>query len=322
MSNAASSAEEATARRLAVLTTFDGLAAMMLFLLAAALRGLKLSIEPVPVLMTLAVIGALLLAYRRQKGAQGDVRLANSAGIVMVLFSGGLAGGLICLVGQTFALPFIDPLLHRSDQMIGVDLTAIIGWITRVEWVPRLLAVAYDSSFPLLFLTALAFVWTGRARQAWELCGIFNVCLLAATISSALIPAVGAFHFLPIGEGVRAFLPPGSGIYHLEHLFALRAAESFVIDPTQLAGVATFPSFHTALALMTAAAWRNVPRIRVAMFAWQGLVIISTIPIGGHYVIDLIAGAACWGLAHVLWRKAQRVNTATKSSGDVVPAFA
>jgi membrane-associated phospholipid phosphatase len=181
--------------------------------------------------------------------------------------------------------------------------------------------VAYDSSFPLLFLTALAFVWTGRSRQGWELCGIFNVCLLAATISSAIIPAVGAFHFLPIGEGVRAFLPPGSGV-HLEHLFALRAAESFVIDPTQLAGVATFPSFHTALALMTAAAWRNVPRIRVAMFAWQGLVIISTIPIGGHYVIDLIAGAACWGLAHVLWRKAQRVNTATKSSGDVVPAFA
>ena len=60
---------------------------------------------------------------------------------------------------------------------------------------------------------------------------------------------------------------------------------------------------------MTAAAWRNVPAIRAAMFAWQGLVIISTIPIGGLYVIDLIAGAACWGLAHLLWRKAQRVNT-------------
>jgi hypothetical protein len=124
LSNAASSAEEAAARRLAVLTTSVGLAAMMLFLLAAALRGLKLSIEPVPVLMTLMVIGALLVAYRRQKGAQVDVRLANSAGIVMVLFSGGLAGGLISLVGQTYALPFIDPLLHRSDQMIGVDPTA------------------------------------------------------------------------------------------------------------------------------------------------------------------------------------------------------
>ena len=51
---------------------------MMLFLLAAALRGLKLSIEPVPVLMTLIVIGALLVAYRRQKGAQGGVRLATA----------------------------------------------------------------------------------------------------------------------------------------------------------------------------------------------------------------------------------------------------
>lgn len=295
---------------------------MMLVLLAAASRGLKLGIEPVPVVVTLVVIGALLMAYRRQLGAQGDARLANSAGIVMVLFTGGLSGGLICLVGQTFALPFIDPLLHRSDQMIGVDLTALIGWIARADWLPRLLAIAYDASFPLLFATALVFAWTGRARQAWELCGIFNVCLLAATVSSAIIPAVGAFHFLAIGEGVRALLPPGSGIYHLEHLFALREAESFVIDPTRLAGVATFPSFHTALALMTAAAWRDVPRVRAAMFAWQGLVVISTIPIGGHYVVDLIAGAACWGVAHVLWRRAQKANRTTTSAGDVSPAFA
>ena len=119
---------------------------MMLFLLASALRGLKLGIEPVPVLLTLMVIGALLVAYWRQKGAQGDVRLANSAGVVMVLFSGGLAGGLICLVGQTFALPFIDPLLHRSDRMIGVDLTAIIGWIT-----PGLIGSRGFSRWPMIF---------------------------------------------------------------------------------------------------------------------------------------------------------------------------
>lgn len=321
MSNPAASSEEATARRLAVLTTCLGLAVMTLFLFAAALRGLELRIEPAPVAATFTVIGALLLAYRRQLGANGDVRLANSAGIVMVVFSGGLAGGLICLVGQTFALPFIDPLLQRGDQMIGVNLTAVIGWIVQLNWLPRILAVAYDSSFPLLFLTALAFAWTGRARQAWELCGIFNACLLAATISSAVIPAVGAFHFLPIGEGLRAALPPGSGIYHLEHLFALREATTFVIDPTQLAGVATFPSFHTALALMTAAAWRDVPRIRAAMFAWQALVIVSTIPIGGHYVADLIAGTACWAVAHILWRKAQAI-TEKPQVEDVAPAYA
>lgn len=299
-----------------------GLALTLLFLLVAALRGLELSIEPVPVVMTLSVIGALLVAYNRQMNAQGDVRLANSAGMVVVLFSGGLAGGLICLVGQTFARPFIDPLLHRGDQAIGVDLTAMISWMTEFGWLPRLLAVAYDSSFPLLFLTALAFAWTGRARQAWEMCGIFNVCLLAATISSAIIPAVGAFHFLPIGEEVRALLPPGSGVYHLEDLFALREADSFVIDPTQLAGVATFPSFHTALALMTAAAWREVPGVRGAMFAWQGMVIVSTIPIGGHYVVDLIAGAACWAAVHLLWRKTRIGKAADATAEGAAPAFA
>jgi membrane-associated phospholipid phosphatase len=108
----------------------------------------------------------------------------------------------------------------------------------------------------------------------------------------------------------------------LEHLFALREARTFVIDPTQLAGVATFPSFHTALALMTAAAWRDVPTIRAAMFAWQALVIVSTIPIGGHYVVDLIAGAACWGVAHILWRKAQAISAEKPQVEDVAPAYA
>ena len=307
--------------RLAVLTTWAGLAVMMLFLLTAAVRGLDLSIDPRSALMTIVLIGALLLAYRRQRGPDGDVRLANSAGMVLVIFSGGLAGGLICLVGQTFARPFIDPLLHRGDQMIGVDLPAIIGWLVQFGWIPQLLALAYDSSFPLLFLTALAFAWTGRARQAWELCGIFNICLLAAAISSAIIPAVGAFHFLSIDENLRAALPPGSGIYHLEHLFTLREAESFMIDPMRLAGVATFPSFHTALALMTAAAWRDVPRIRAAMIVWQALVIVSTVPIGGHYVVDLIAGAACWAVAHILFRKAGTARKVDASAGDPAPAF-
>ncbi len=34
--------------------------------------------------------------------------------------------------------------------------------------------------------------------------------------------------------------------------------------------------------------------------------LVSTIPIGGHYIVDLLAGTALWGLAyllaHALWR--------------------
>lgn len=311
--------ECAGAVRLAILTTYLSLGVAALFLLAAAARGLEIGIEPTSTLFTFALLGALYWARRRHAGAGGDLRLATGAGVMFVLFAGGLGGGLICLVGQTFAMPFIDPVLNRADLLLGIDLEAAIRAIEQVRLLPAVLAIAYDLSFPLVVLTVLIFAWTGRSGRAWELCGVFNLCLLAVTISSAIIPAVGAFHFLAIPADLQAALPDGSGVYHLKHLFALRSADRFVIDPAQLQGVATFPSFHTALALMTAAAWRDVRRIRGPMFAWQGLVVLSTIPIGGHYAIDLTAGAICWGLAHHFWQRAladaSKIEAAHDGSG-------
>lgn len=310
------------AARLANLTSILSIGIAGITLLAAVAGGLELSVQRVPTFLTLGLLGALYCVRWRHERTGGDRRIVTVAGLVLVLFAGGFAGGLICLVGQTFAMPLVDPVLHRADVLLGVDLETMIDASIRVPGLPTLLAAAYESSFVLVFATVLIFAWTGRAERACELCGVFNLCLLAATISSTLIPAIGAFHYLSIPAALQARLPAGSGIYHLGQLFALRQAEGFVIDPTQLQGVVTFPSFHMALALMTAAAWRGVPRVRVAIFAWQGLVILSTIPIGGHYVVDLAGGAICWGLVHRLWHKALPITSAKWPSGDRTPAFA
>jgi membrane-associated phospholipid phosphatase len=277
-----------------------GLGVAALFLLTAAVGGLQLSIRGGPAIVTFA--GALSWVRWRHDRPGGEERLATGAGVVLVLAAGGFAGGLICLVGQTFARPFIDPFLYRADLLLGVDTESVIRGVVSFAGLPVLLAIAYTSSFPLIFVSVLTFAWTGRGERAWELCGVFNLCLLIATVSSAIIPATGPFHYLSIAASVRNALPGGAGTYHLGDLFALRRTAHFVIDPSQLQGVAVFPSFHAMLALMTAAAWRDVPRISVAMCAWQAIVILSAIPIGGHYIVDLLAGGICWVLVHFLWQ--------------------
>ncbi|QNP44867.1 phosphatase PAP2 family protein [Sphingomonas sediminicola] len=289
--------------RLANISACFGLGTAALFLLLAGLTGLKLRFAPVPIALTTLILGALFAARRRHEREDGDERLAAGTGVVMILFCGGLGSGLICLVGQTFGLPFVDPALHRADLSMGIDLEAIIRVIAGVRGLPEVLAFAYNSSFPLVFITALSLAHMRKFERAWELCTMFNLCLLVATVCSALVPAAGPFYVLPIPVGVQQLLPAGSGTYHLSHLFALREAKQFVIDPSQLQGVATFPSFHTALALMTAAAWRDVKWMWIPMLGWQALVIVSTIPIGGHYAIDLVAGAACWAFAAAWWRR-------------------
>jgi membrane-associated phospholipid phosphatase len=154
----------------------------------------------------------------------------------------------------------------------------------------------YFPSVILLFLTALLLSILGRAERLAELCSAYGFCLAVATICSVLLPASGAFEYLGLEPVFGADLPPGSGVYHLEALHALRSTTHLAINPFGLHGLVTFPSFHTGMALMTAAAWRDDRFLKWPMFLWNGLVIVSTVPVGGHYVVDLIAGAATWFL--------------------------
>ena len=56
-------------------------------------------------------------------------------------------------------------------------------------------------------------------------------------------------------------------------------------------GLVTFPSFHTSLAIITTYAVRGIRFVTLPVAILNGLVIVSTLPEGGHYLIDVIAGA-------------------------------
>jgi membrane-associated phospholipid phosphatase len=67
-----------------------------------------------------------------------------------------------------------------------------------------------------------------------------------------------------------------------------------VLRITSLDGVISFPSFHATMALITAAMWRKNPLAFLAAGAWSLLVLLGTVPCGGHYLVDLIGGGAIW----------------------------
>ena len=88
-------------------------------------------------------------------------------------------------------------------------------------------------------------------------------------------------------------LPPGAGVYHLDAFARFHAGTDPDVRLSEMSGLVTFPSFHTVLALLAAQALAET-RWRWLGAAWAVVVIVSTIPIGGHYVTDLIAGFAIW----------------------------
>ena len=268
------------------------LTAFALVLCAAPLADLRVSFDLVPTLKTLGILAVFaVLAVRARKLAP---RVSMFAWSYVVLWGGGLAAGALCMVAAMFRFPLIDPWLAAADRSLGISTVDVLRCIVAVPFAPQLLYSIYFLSVLLLFLTALALACLGRAERLFEFCAAYAFCLAVATTCSLPLPAAGAFEYFHLAPVFGSRLPPGSGVYWLEALHAMRSSSSVVINPLGLHGLVAFPSFHTSMALMTAAAWRDDRFLKWPMFAWNGLVLVSTIPVGGHYLVDLIAGALTW----------------------------
>jgi membrane-associated phospholipid phosphatase len=265
---------------------------LLVVLCAAPHAGLRISFELLPTFKALGIAGVFaLLAIRAQKLAP---RVSMFASSYLVLWGGGLAGGVLCMVAPMFNMPMIDASLAAADKWLGLTSADVIRAVIAVPFAAKLLYAMYFPSVILLFLTALLLSALGRAERLAELCSAYAFCLAVATVCSVLLPASGAFEYLGLEPLFGAHLPPGSGVYHLEVLHTLRSTTQLAINPFALHGLVTFPSFHTSMALMTAAAWRDDRFVKWPMFLWNALVILSTVPVGGHYLVDLIAGAVTW----------------------------
>ncbi|MFN3551857.1 MAG: phosphatase PAP2 family protein, partial [Novosphingobium meiothermophilum] len=86
---------------------------------------------------------------------------------------------------------------------------------------------------------------------------------------------------------------------------------SAVFDLAKVEGIVTFPSFHMVMALMAPYALRGAGLASMVAFVWAALVTVSSIVIGGHYVVDLLGGAVTW-VAAIGWaRSADRKTQGT-----------
>lgn len=247
-----------------------------------------------------AITAALLLVHWFYGTVRHNARISLATGGLALVIWSGMMGGVASLMGLRAARPLVDDLLARGDAWLGLSAPAITGWIVQYPALTTLLGVAYLSSFPLVFGSVIMLALLGRARRMWELCLAFAATLTISVVVATLFPAIGAFAYYDLPQSTLQLLPAGSGIYHLPAFEAYRSGTSATVDFGSLQGVVTFPSFHTALALMTAWAWRDLPGVRWAMLGWNLLVIVSTIPIGGHYVVDLMGGAVVWALCALM----------------------
>jgi len=195
-------------------------------------------------------------------------------------------------LSMSTALPYADHLILAWDRALGFDWLAYFEWVHDRPDVIRLLDMSYTSLTPLSALALIGLVVMGQTLRARFFVESFFVTALVCISVGWLLPAEAAVEFTIADMAQYPNFAAAPGTYHLVHMDALRAPEGrILLDPLNLPGLVTIPSFHTAAGVVLAVAFWRTP-MALPVLAYTVVMIASTPIFGSHYFVDLIAGTA------------------------------
>ncbi len=189
------------------------------------------------------------------------------------------------------ALPLADPWLVLSDAWLGFSPPRLVAWFDAHRVLDHWLTWAYLFIVPQTALMILAVSMAGRRIRLEQFIFQFMLGTFVCAWFFLFIPAGGPV----VGYGLT---PAEWQEPYLDHLRGLRSGEPFLFTWQGTEGLVTFPSFHTAWAIMLMIAWWDSRLFRYPMLFLNALIIVSTVTTGSHYLIDLGGGAAlAWACA-------------------------
>jgi len=175
--------------------------------------------------------------------------------------------------------PLIDGTLTKLDAILfGFEWNVEADWVANHPALDWLLQQAY---FSLYYQAALVFLIGSVSRPGdrngeiiWQFC----ISLVLTCAVFVFTPALG--HVAHIGTG------------WMKTLMMIRNGEWAALDFSHIEGIISFPSFHTTLAILLVYAVRRHRWALAILVPLNMLLIVATLSVGGHYLVDLPAGAA------------------------------
>jgi len=210
-----------------------------------------------------------------------------------------LCGVLAAYAMQRFAFPLQDQLLARADMAVGLNWSDFAHWVDGHAGIQRILHFAYDTIKVQIALPLVVLAFTNRISEVRVYLLAFAIAFIATIVVSALMPAAGPIIFVDRSTfNILQF----TGATPLEHLTRLREAGPFIMsDPP--GGIATFPSFHATVAVLTLLTLRRYPRILVPLLILNTAMLVGTVTEGAHYFCDVVAGSCMAFFAYALAKR-------------------
>ncbi len=240
------------------------------------------------------LMAALFFFYRDHRNEQAVAYIFGALGI---LIWASYVNAWLAIVGLTTSFPLQDARFMAWSDAVGVDYRAILGWVARHPNFGAMLGAAYPLAVPMIFVAPVVLAVSGQYQRLRTFVLLYAILLTVTVVISIVTPAKGFAVYAPLPADLSQRLPTGASVFYARTMEAYRSGGLRVIDPSHLEGVVVFPSFHTVMVLLAIYAfWRT-------RFAWaislaiNGVILLSIIPIGGHYVWDVIGATVLFAAA-------------------------
>lgn len=231
---------------------------------------------------------------------------------VMYLVITCLCGVVAAYALQRFAFPLQDRHLASADMALGLNWLDFAHWVDSHAAIQNIFYWAYHSISCQIALPLMVLVFTNRPSEVRTYLLAFAIAFVVTIIISALMPAAGPIVF---ADRASFHLLRFTGATPLDQLMRLREAGPLILRDAP-GGIATFPSFHATIAVLTPLALRGYPRIFVALLILDVFMLGATVTEGAHYFSDIIAGGAMAFFAYALAQHIIRIEDRVALESD------
>lgn len=224
----------------------------------------------VPWMPLLSSVGLLVYAHL-YKERDHYIYRTMTAIAVMVLFCTAFA---LATDAVAYGCQLHDGAFRQADAKLGLNAVGFKNFVLSHRWLEKLGYLAYFSMIPQLMLAMMNYnSWTTLKRM---MAGAF-----ATLVVFMLLPALGNYS----DHTPQDFNKPVK-----QHMLDLSTMQVDAIRIDDCEGIICAPSYHTIMGCILIAAFWNRPIVRTWAIVLNVLMIASTVPMGGHYFIDILGG--------------------------------
>lgn len=263
----------------------------MAILTAAWMHASGLALDTASTLTpALSCVGLELLASFYSTWRPEPRFAVSLSGLAQIIAFSACAASLSYAVAVTDG-PLWDGTFQALDQSLGLDWLAYLHGLNDHPWLGHVLSLAYQSLMPQLAVVVIVLGFSGRFSAVREFVLAFVMTGTFSVVLSGLVPAMGTYRHFGLRPEDFPALNPTAPYLHLAHLAGLRDGTFQVVSLHHIQGIITFPSVHAALGVLFIRYFWMSQLTRWPGLALNAMLLAATPIDGGHYFVDVAAGA-------------------------------